>query len=44
MTRRNLIDELEKIITSLQESYLYLCFGGETEADTSYFTEGLKED
>ena len=44
MTRRNLIDELEKIITSLQESYLDLCFGGETEADTSYFTEGFKED
>ncbi len=44
MTRRNLIDELEKIITSLQESYLDLCFGGETETDPSYFTEVLKED
>ena len=43
MTRRNLIDELERIITSLQESYMDLCFGGETEADPSYFTEGLQE-
>ena len=44
MTRRNLIDELERIITSLQESYMDLCFGGETEADPSYFTEEAKED
>ncbi len=44
MTRRNLIDELEKMSTSLQESYLDLCFGGETEADPSYSIEGVKED
>ncbi len=44
MTRRNLIDELERIITSLQESYMDLCFGGETEADPSFFTEEAKED
>ncbi|MGF1488904.1 MAG: hypothetical protein ACFBSE_17605 [Prochloraceae cyanobacterium] len=36
MTRRNLIDELERMVISLQESYLDLCFGGETEADLSY--------
>jgi len=44
MTRRNLIDELERIINSLQESYMDLFFGGETEADPSYFTEEAKED
>ena len=44
LTRRNLIDELERVINSLQESYLYLCFGGETEPDPSYCTEGLKDD
>ena len=44
MTRRNIIDELERIINSLQESYMDLCFGGETEADSSYYIEGVKED
>jgi hypothetical protein len=44
MTRRSLIDELERIINSLQESYFALCFGGETEPDPSYYTEGLKND
>lgn len=44
MTRRNLIDELERVIFSLQESYLDICFGGETEADSDYYPEGLKED
>ncbi len=43
VTRRGLIDELERVITSLQESYLDVCFGGETEPDPSYYTEGLKE-
>ncbi len=42
MTRRNLIDELERIITSLQESYMDLCFGGETEADPSCLIEKAK--
>ncbi|MCL2926240.1 MAG: hypothetical protein MGF17_16945 [Trichodesmium sp. MAG_R04] len=36
MTRRNLIDELERVIHSLQESYLNICFGGEIEPDPSY--------
>ena len=44
MTRRNIIDELERIINSLQESYMDLCFGGETEADSSYYIERVKED
>ena len=44
LTRRNLIDELERVINSLQESYLDLCFGGETEPDPSYCPEGLKDD
>ena len=44
MTRRSLIDELERVIHSLQESYFALCFGGETEPDPSYYTEGLKHD
>lgn len=44
MTRRSLIDELERVIHSLQESYLDVCFGGETEPDSSYYTEGLKSD
>lgn len=44
MTRRSLIDELERVIHSLQEGYLDVCFGGETEPDLSYYTEGLKED
>ena len=44
MTRRSLIDELERVIHSLQESYFVLCFGGETEADLSYYTQGLKND
>ena len=36
MTRRDIIDELERIIHSLQESYLDICFGGEIEPDPSY--------
>ena len=43
VTRRGLIDELERVINSLQESYFDVCFGGETEPDPSYYTEGLKE-
>jgi len=27
VTRRGLIDELERVINSLQESYLDVCFG-----------------
>jgi hypothetical protein len=42
MTRRSLIDELERIINSLNQSYLDVCFGGETEPDPSYYTDGLK--
>ncbi len=44
MTRRNLIDELEKMISSLTEAYLDIYLGGETEADPSYFPEGKKND
>ena len=44
VTRRGIIDELERVINSLQESYLDVCFGGETEPDHSYETEGLKEE
>ena len=44
LTRRSLIDELERVINSLQESYCDICFGGETEPDSSYYPEGLKED
>ncbi len=44
VTRRGLIDELERVINSLHESYLDVCFGGETEPDPSYYTEGLKEE
>lgn len=44
VTRRGLIDELERVINSLQESYLDVCFGGETEPDPSYYPEGLKEE
>jgi hypothetical protein len=44
MSRRNLIDELEKMINSLTEAYLDICLGGETEADPSYFPEGRKND
>ena len=44
VTRRGLIDELERAINSLQESYLDVCFWGETEPDPSYYTEGLKEE
>lgn len=44
MTRRNLIDELEKMINSLTEAYLDICLGGETEADPSYFPEERKKD
>ncbi|WP_255502437.1 hypothetical protein [Okeania sp. KiyG1] len=36
MSRRNLIDELERVVHSLQESYLDICFGGEIEPDPSY--------
>jgi hypothetical protein len=42
MTRRSLIDELERVINSLNQSYLDVCFGGETEPDPSYHTDGLK--
>ena len=44
LTRRDLIDELERVIRSLQESYLDICFGGEIEPDSDYYPEGLKED
>lgn len=44
VTRRGLIDELERVINSLHESYLDVCFGGETEPDPSYYTEGFKEE
>ena len=43
VTRRGLIDELQRVINSLQESYLDVCFGGETEPDPSYYNEALKE-
>ncbi|NEP89280.1 MAG: hypothetical protein F6K18_21945 [Okeania sp. SIO2C2] len=36
MTRRDIIDELERVIYSLLESYLDICFGGEIEPDPSY--------
>jgi hypothetical protein len=42
MTRRSLIDELERVINSLNQSYLDVCFGGETEPDLSYYTDGFK--
>ncbi|MGH2413129.1 MAG: hypothetical protein ACREPR_09350 [Brasilonema sp.] len=42
VTRRGLVDELERVINSLQESYLDVCFGGETEPDPSYYEEGIK--
>jgi len=44
VTRRGLIDELERVLNSLQESYLDVCFGGETEPDPSSGTKGLKEE
>ena len=44
LTRRDLIDELERVIHSLQESYFDICFVGESKPDSSYYTEGLKED
>ena len=44
VARRGLIDELERVINSLQESYLDVCFGGETEPDPSYETKRLKEE
>ena len=31
LTRRDLIDELERVIKSLQDSYLDIYIGGETE-------------
>jgi len=42
MTRRDIIDELERVIHSLQESYLDICFGGEIEPDPSYDLEDDK--
>jgi len=44
VTRRGLIDELERVINSLQESYLDVCFGGETEPDISGENEGFKDE
>ena len=44
VTRRGLIDELERILNSLQSSYLDVCFGGEAEPDPSSETKGLKEE
>jgi len=44
VTRRGLIDELERVINSLQESYLDVCFGGETEPDISGENEGVKDE
>ena len=42
MTRRDIIDELERVIHSLQESYLDICFGGEIEPDPSYYLQDDK--
>lgn len=44
VTRRGLINELERVINSLHESYLDVCFGGETEPDKSYYSEGIKKE
>jgi hypothetical protein len=44
VTRRGIIDEFERVINSLQESYLDICFWGETEPDPSYENEGLKQE
>lgn len=44
VTRRGLIDELERVITALQESYLNVCFGGETEPDPSSDNEEFKKE
>ena len=44
VARRGLGDELERVINFLQESYLDVCFGGETEPDPSYYSEGLKKE
>ncbi|NEP61699.1 MAG: hypothetical protein F6K31_32900 [Symploca sp. SIO2G7] len=44
VTRRGLIDELERVINSLHESYLDICFGGETESDPSFNTKGFKDE
>ncbi|NET08101.1 MAG: hypothetical protein F6K16_26025 [Symploca sp. SIO2B6] len=42
VTRRGLIDELERVIAALQESYLDVCFGGETEPDPAYEKREIK--
>jgi len=39
VTRRALIDELSRVLGSLQEAYLDICFNGEVKDDPS-FTEG----
>ena len=44
VTRRGLLDELERVLNSLQESYLDVCFGGETEPNLSSETKGLKSE
>jgi len=44
VTRRGVIDELERVINSLQESYLDVCFGGETEPNLSGESEGVKDE
>lgn len=43
VTRRALIDELERVLSSLHEAYLDVCFGGEVKNDPD-FSEGLKKD
>ena len=44
VTRRALIDELKRVLSSLQEAYLDVCFGGEIEDDPAFCPDGLKKD
>ena len=44
VTRRALIDELERVQNSLQEMYLDVCFGGEMKDDPEFCPDGVKKD
>ena len=44
VTRRGLIEELQRVLNALSESYLDVCFGGEMKSDPDYYPEGIKQD
>ena len=43
VTLRAIIDEIDRMINTLEESYLDVCFGGEIKPDPHYYPTENKE-